>query len=316
MLLAPDYHSISAPYGLQNTSSQHLFEALNAAIADMQREGDDETIFARNSRTNIVRAYSCRQDSQLPVVNRNETTGSLREILFNTKTINIGSLGPSDWGVHDGNYSANASIGVYPQMLDMIVEKLGKLKGPDGVAYGDGLKFNRTFYPKDYLLFQALLNGEVHATDVFILIDATYRGTNESCTNSSQCRASETCDKNFCTYPPRPRSLHFRTTCTVAGRDSKFVTKKDSHLFRGNGTKVSLALVSDRWHWSVFLSADQSAFEHYFDNSSPPTSTTIALDRFSAALCRSFRHDLFDLTRSGSSKEELSHRTHVTGWFR
>ena len=259
MLLAPDYHALSAPYGLRNTSSQHLFDALNAAIAELQFQGDDETIFKRNNRTDIVRAYSCRQDSQLPVLNRNQTTGYLREIL-DTKTIKIGSLGPFDWGVHDGNYLASTSIGIYPQLLDEIVNKLGKLKGSDGTVYGADLKLNRTFYPDAYLLFKALLDGKVHATDVFLLIDAAYRGTNETCTNSSECRASESCEKNYCSYPSRPRSLHFRTTCTIAGRDSKFITKKDNDVIQTNETKVSRRLVSDSWHPSMFLSDESPAF--------------------------------------------------------
>ena len=58
--------------------------------------------------------------------------------------------------------------------LDAIVEKLGKLKGPDGILYGEGISFERIFYPNMATLFQGLLNGKVYATDVYILIDAPY----------------------------------------------------------------------------------------------------------------------------------------------
>ncbi|CAF4641986.1 unnamed protein product, partial [Rotaria magnacalcarata] len=44
MLLAPDYNNITSPYGLKTDSSNDLFDALNAAIADVQREDKDETL--------------------------------------------------------------------------------------------------------------------------------------------------------------------------------------------------------------------------------------------------------------------------------
>jgi hypothetical protein len=232
MLLAPDYNPISTPYGLQNTSSNDLFDALNAAIAEVQHEDTDETLYANNSLTNVIRAYTCRQDSQLPVVNRNDSTGYLRDILFKTKVLQIGGLGPYDWGVHDGNYLAASPSGFYPELLQAIVKKLNQIKGKDDIPYGEGLTFNRTNYPNASQLFQALLNGEIHATEVYLLIDAPYNGTGESCSNDSQCRARESCINKVCTHPARSRSLHFRTTCTTASRDTKFITKKVSNLFR------------------------------------------------------------------------------------
>ena len=72
MLVAPDYNEIIAPYGLQNQSSNDLFSALNAAIADVQREDIDEALLVIANLTNLARAYTCRQDRQLPVPNRNE----------------------------------------------------------------------------------------------------------------------------------------------------------------------------------------------------------------------------------------------------
>jgi len=232
MLLAPNYDEISAPYGIKNQSNNDLFDALNAAIADVQRDGIDETLLTNSNLTNLVRVYTCHQDSQLPVANRNETTGYLYDILFNKKKLLIGGIGPYDWGVHDGNYKSNISNGFYPKLLDAIVEKLGKLKGPDGIVYSDEISFKRIFYPNVSLLFQALLDGKVHATDVYILIDAPYSGTGELCSNDSVCRPRETCIEGICTHPQRPRSLHFRTTCTTASRDTKFITKKDSNLFK------------------------------------------------------------------------------------
>ncbi|CAF2432607.1 unnamed protein product [Rotaria sp. Silwood2] len=234
MLVAPDYDRILAPYGLQNTSSNDLFDALNAAIADVQREDTDETLLTNNNITNLVRVYTCRQEIQLPVPNRDDTTGYLRDILFNTTNIVIGGVGPKDWGVHDGNYKLPSPTGFYPQLLEAIVEKLGKLKGPDGIVYNEKLTFQRKFYNTSELLFQALLNGDIHATDIYILIDAPYNGTGEECSNNSQCRARETCADGICTHPPRPRSLHFRTTCTTASRDTKFITKQNSSFLRGD----------------------------------------------------------------------------------
>ena len=231
MLLAPDYNAVSAPYGLKNASSQDLFDALNAAIADVQRTDKDENLLTENHRTDLVRAYSCRQDTQLPVPNRNATTGYLRDILFNTKTLRIGGLGPSNWGPHDGDYTSNTTVGFYPRLLEAIVETLGKLKGPDGFVYGEGLKINRTFYPTEKLLFQALLDGGIHATDVYLLVDAPYQGTGETCSNDTQCRARESCEKGTCSHSPRSRSIHFRTTCTTASRTTKFITKKNSRRF-------------------------------------------------------------------------------------
>jgi hypothetical protein len=81
MLVAPDYNTISTPYGLQNQSSNDLYDALNAAIANMQAEDTDETLLTKSNLTNLVRVYTCRQASKLPVSNRNETTGYLRDIL-------------------------------------------------------------------------------------------------------------------------------------------------------------------------------------------------------------------------------------------
>jgi hypothetical protein len=228
MLLAPNYDSITAPYGVKNNLNNDLFDALNAAIADVQREDMDETLLTKNNYTNLIRVYTCHQNSQLPVANRSETTGYLNDILINKKTLKIGGWGPYDWGVHDGNYKLNTSNGFYPQLLDAIVKKLGELKGPDGIPYGEGITYERIFYPNMAALFQGLLNGEVYATDVYVLIDAPYNGTGESCSNDSSCRLKETCVNNKCTYPERPRSLHFRTTCTTASRDTKFVTKKVS----------------------------------------------------------------------------------------
>jgi hypothetical protein len=231
MLVAPDNDSISTPYGLANSSSQHLFDALNAAIADIQRDDIDETLFTKYNRSDIVRAYTCRQDTQLPVVNRNETNGYLHDILFNTRKLKIGGLGPFNWGLHDGDYTSNESIGIYPELLRFIVQRLGQLKGPDGIAYADRITIERTYYENDARLFRALLDGEIHATDVYLLVDAPYRGTSQTCTVHSECRARESCSAKLCTHPPRPRSLHFRTTCTVASRDSKFITKKNSRIY-------------------------------------------------------------------------------------
>ena len=231
MFLAPDYNSLSTPYGLQNSSSHDLFDALNAAIADVQRQDKDEKLLTENHLTDLVRAYSCRQDTQLPVPNRNVTTGYLRDILFTTKTLKIGGVGPFNWGVHDGDYTSNVTVGFFPRLLETIVQTLGELKGPDGVTYGEGLKIARTFYPTDKLLFQALLNGSIHATDVYLLVDAPYEGTGEACSNATQCRARESCTDGACTHPPRSRSIHFRTTCTTATRTTKFITKKNSLRF-------------------------------------------------------------------------------------
>jgi len=236
MLLAPDYNNISTPYGLKNQSSNDLFDALNAAIAEVQRQDMDETLLTNYNRTDLVRVYTCHQDSPLPVVNRNETTGYLHDILFDKKKLVIGGLGPFDWGKHDGNYKLNVSNGFYPKLLDAIIEKLAQLKGPDGIVYSEGISFERIFFPNATLLFQALLDGKIHTTDVYTFIDAPYNGTGELCSNNSVCRPRESCVDGICTHPDRPRSLHFRTTCTTASRDTKFITKKDSKFFKTNVT--------------------------------------------------------------------------------
>ncbi|CAF1002325.1 unnamed protein product [Adineta steineri] len=227
MLVAPDYDAKLAPYGLRNQSSNDLFNALNAAINGVQNDGTDETLVTLNQREDLIRVYTCRQSTQIPVVNRNDTTGFLQDVLFNTKKLLIGGIGPSDWGKHDGNYKVLNPIGFYPELLDKIVEKLGQLSGPDGNKYGEGLTIERTYYQDSGLLFSALLNGKIHATDVYTLVDVSYTGSGENCTkDNNTCRAEETCTENICTHAPRPRSLHFRTTCTTASRDTKFITKK------------------------------------------------------------------------------------------
>ncbi|CAF3373263.1 unnamed protein product [Rotaria socialis] len=238
MLLAPDYNNITSPYGLKNDSSNDLFDALNAAIADIQREDKDETLLSKNNKTNQIRVFTCLQDTQLPVPNRNDTTGFLRKILFETKKLLIGGLGPMDMGGHDGDYNVNPPTGFFPELLDAIVKKLGQLKGPDGFVYGEGITVNRIYHKNMTSLFRALLNGEIHATDVYILINAQYNGTGEVCSNDTECRAREVCTDGFCTHPVRPRSLHFRTTCTTTSRDTKFITKKDSSFLR-NDTKTN-----------------------------------------------------------------------------
>lgn len=232
MLVAPGYNEFSTPYGLKNQSSNDLFDALNAAIADVQRDDIDETLLDNANRTDSPRVYSCHQDTQLPVANRNDTTGILRDILLNNKTLLIGGLGPFDWGTRDGNYNLTVPIGFYPKLLDAIVEKLARLKGPDGIVYSDKINFNRTYFSNDTLLFRALLNGEIHATDVYMLIDAPYNGTGETCSNDTSCRPRESCKESVCTHPARSRSLHFRTTCTITSRDTKFITKKNSQIFK------------------------------------------------------------------------------------
>jgi hypothetical protein len=179
--------------------------------------------------------YTCQQDSPLPVINRNETTGYLRDILFNKANLLIGGIGPKDWGVHDGNYKSNVSNGFYPKLLDAIVDKLGKLKGPDGIVYSEKINVQRKFFGDDVtLLFQELLDGKIHATDVYMFIEAPYNGTGESCLNDTSCRPRESCVNGTCTHPARPRSLHFRTTCTTASRDTKFITKIDSQFVKTN----------------------------------------------------------------------------------
>ncbi|CAF2039390.1 unnamed protein product [Rotaria magnacalcarata] len=238
MLLAPDYNNITSPYGLKTDSTNDLFDALNAAIADVQREDKDETLLSKNNKTNQIRVFTCLQDTQLPVPNRNDTTGFLHKILFETKKLLIGGLGPMDMGGHDGDYSVNPPTGFFPELLDAIVKKLGQLKGPDGFVYGEGITAERIYHKNMTSLFQALLNGDIHATDVYMLINAPYNGTGEVCSNDTQCRARESCTDGFCTHPVRPRSLHFRTTCTTTTRDTKFITKKDSSFLR-NDTKTN-----------------------------------------------------------------------------
>lgn len=129
MLLAPDYNNISTPYGLENHASNDLFDALNAAIGEVQRQGKEETLLTIFNRTDLVRVYTCQPDSQLPVVNRDKATGYLQDILTNKTKLKIGGLGPFNWGPHDGNYNLSVPIGFYPKLLDAIVEALGKLKG-------------------------------------------------------------------------------------------------------------------------------------------------------------------------------------------
>ncbi|CAF0876953.1 unnamed protein product [Rotaria sordida] len=236
MLLAPEYDPTLAPYVSKNESSTDLFDALNAAIADVQRDGTHETSLTLNNRTNLIRVETCLQETPLPVPNRDNTTGYLRHILFNKSKLIIGGLGPKDFGVHDGNYNDKSPTGFYPALLDAIVKKLGELKGPDEIIYGKELSSERKFFRTPESLFRALLNGDIHATDVYIFINVPYNGTGETCSNNSQCRARETCTNGTCTHPERPRSLHFRTTCTTASRDTKFITKKDSSFLRGNSS--------------------------------------------------------------------------------
>lgn len=230
MLVAPDYDRVSAPYGLQDHSSADLFNALNAAIIDMQNGDEDETIFTNFSRNDVVRSYSCRQDSPLSVPNRNSTTGFLREILDDTRPLRIGGIGPRDWGIHDGNYSSNNPRGIYPSLLDTIVDKLAKLKGSDDIPYSKKISFTRKYFPSTDALLRALLDKEIDVTDVYILIDAPYIGSQANCSNSNHnaCRTEETCLDSKCSLSPRPRSLMFRSTCTVASRDTKFITLKEN----------------------------------------------------------------------------------------
>lgn len=233
MLVAPDYNEISTPYGLKNQSTQDLYDALNAAIVDVQREDIDEKLLKNANKTGFARVYTCHQDVPLSVPNKNDTRGILRDILLNNKTLVIGGFGPKDWGVHDGNYTADPPVGFYPKLLDAIIDKLANLKGPDGITYSNKINFERKYYNTTNLLFKALLDGTVHATDVYILIDASYTGTNASCnTNDNSCPALETCVEGVCTRPPRPRSLHFRATCTTASSDTKFITKINSKHLR------------------------------------------------------------------------------------
>lgn len=232
MIVAPEYNINLTPYGLKNQLSNDLFDALNAAIADVQRQGKEETLLSKYNRTDSVRVYTCHQDSQLPVVNRNDTTGYIHDILFNNTKLKIGGIGPYDWGAHDGNYKVKDPDGFYPKLLDAIVEALGKLKGIDDIRYSEEISYERIFYSNASALFQALLNGDIHATDVYTLIGAPYNGTGEICTNSSVCRPRESCVEGRCTHPARSRSLHFRATCTTASRDTNFITKKDSNTFK------------------------------------------------------------------------------------
>ncbi|CAF1642731.1 unnamed protein product, partial [Didymodactylos carnosus] len=153
--------------------------------------------------------------------------------------------GPYDWGKHDGNYlNKTHSIGFYPELLDMILKHFQQLKGPDGESYGENstIKIERVFYDNATDLFRALLDHKIHATDVYTLIDGFYNGTGEKCQNDSQCRAAvkigtERCDNttSICTHPKRPRTLHFRTTCTTASADARYFTKKNSQF--GNDNK-------------------------------------------------------------------------------
>ena len=231
MLLAPDYNNVSAPHGLKNQSSNDLFDALNAAIVAIQIEDTEETLLSKNKRTDLVRVYTCHQKELLPIKNRNNTSGYLNDILLNRKNISIGGLGPKNWGKHDGNYIDKQPSGFYPELLEAIVQKLGKLKGPDGITYNEHLSFERKFYNTTGLLFRALLKGEIHATDVYLLINTPYAGTGESCSNDSQCLPQESCKNDSCAHPARPRSLHFRTTCTTASRDTRFITKKGRSFY-------------------------------------------------------------------------------------
>ena len=294
MLVAPEYNEISTPYGLQNLSTQDLFDALNAAIVDVQREGIDEKLLKNVHKTDLVRVYTCQQGSSLPVPSKNQTRGILRDILFDNKTLIIGGIGPKDWGIHDGNYTANPPVGFYPKLLDAVVDKLANLKGPDEIVYSTKINFERKYYNDINLLFQALLNGTVHATDVYLLIDAPYSGTGESCLNDSSCRARETCVKNNCAHPSRPRSLHFRTTCTTASRDTKFITKINSKLLK---TSVSVDQRFVQLYLIVFV-LDRTIY--------CSTNAKNTLDCFSFIIYCSLRIDLHYSIDYDTSKEILS----------
>lgn len=251
LIISPQAMLLAPEKSVMNSSNEDLFTALNAAIADVQREGIDETLLKRSEKWDLVRVYTCHQDSQLPVPNKNQTTGILRDILFNNQNLTIGGLGPNDWGVHDGNYMTEPPVGFYPKLLEAIVDKLAKLKGPDGIVYSQKINFQRKYYKTSNLLFQALLNGSIHATDVYLLIEAPYSGTGAVCSDDSTCPIKESCINSTCIHPTRPRSLHFRTTCTTSSRDTKFITKKSSQFGITSVSVVCRILDEDNRRYSI-----------------------------------------------------------------
>lgn len=235
----PNFDARAARYGFNDSRSQDLFDALNAAIIQMQNSQVDEQLFSQYKRMDMIRAYTCRQDSPFTVVNKDQTTGILREILFQNASLNIGIVGRPNWGDQDGNYNKTPPVGLYPKLLETIVDILANLSGPDNSQYSrDKININRIFVSNTTELFECLMNGSIHATDVFTLLDVPYIGVGEKCNNDSDCMPGVICVQNVCKNTSRPRSLVFRSTCTVAAIDSKFVTKKSSTRVPDQTTQV------------------------------------------------------------------------------
>ncbi|XP_013408888.1 uncharacterized protein LOC106172641 [Lingula anatina] len=266
MFMVPDV-SFAHPHGAPpQKSSRDLSRALNAAIVRVQTKGLDEKARLANMPFELVMVRTCKSDdyAAFPVPSKSNATGLLRYVL-DTKILKLGAFGPFNWGDNDGNYLVTPHRGFYPDLMEAIMGEFRNLSGPDGEKYGDDIALQRVWSKTS--TFRDLFDGKSHVTEPYYLIDASYTGTGEPCTNSSDCRPAaipggrEFCDTyresdgkmvrnattgellKKCQHPERAIIDFFRLSCTTLGSDSTFFTKKSPLLMKQTTGELSTGAI-------------------------------------------------------------------------
>lgn len=166
---------------------------MDAAIVRLQRSGLISEYAQENAPFEYVEVHMCRSDDpdkHLPFQFYNIT---------NQTVIRVGALGPYNWH-QDGDYTQNPPTGFWPSFY----------KGIDDILVNHTLI--RQWYPTSKAVMDALLAGEIDATEGYWTVDSFYEGN--------------------------PRTWFFDPGCTTLGYESTFFMLKENESDPTKNTSI------------------------------------------------------------------------------
>lgn len=129
--------------------------------------------------------------------------------------VQLAALGPANWGA-DGNYLVTPPVGFWPGYVEAVVDVLN-------TQYSLRLTVNRTFFPSSAAVLASLATASTHLTEPYFALGGF--------------------------YDRQPRSVAFKSSCTVLGYDSTFFV---------NASVAAAASVSTVQTLATALEADRS----------------------------------------------------------
>lgn len=175
--------STRAMFTKKNNAS--VRQQLDAAIVRLQMTENIDKYAKENPPFDYVALNTCRATE--------DTVDKNYPFAKEKKTITVASWKGQKWG-NSGDYSNEANLtGFYPDYVNGLTEILQK----------NGVLLQRKWYDSMDAVFKAIQNGEVDATEPYVVVNSY--------------------------HDDRHRSVHFDMGCTTLGLESNFVINKPSN---------------------------------------------------------------------------------------